>query len=68
MRGSAWRLLTIGGCHEIPLLSSAKADDPVRRDVSALSSAVGYWMPAFAGMTAVLPRNTAVIIGEGEGG
>jgi hypothetical protein len=38
---------------QIPMSSSAKADDPVRRAVSDLSRAGDYWIPAFAGMTAV---------------
>jgi len=34
------------------LSSSAKADDPVRRDASVSITDVNvYWMPAFAGMT-----------------
>jgi hypothetical protein len=36
-----------------PTSSSAKADDPVRRALSAYLSVTEYWMPAFAGMTAL---------------
>src|SRR5262249_55612309 len=34
-----------------PLLSSAKAEDPVNAGVGYISDAGDYWMPAFAGMT-----------------
>jgi hypothetical protein len=32
--------------------SSAKADDPVFRDVEIFCDGADYWIPAFAGMTA----------------
>jgi cyclohexanone monooxygenase len=42
----------------IPVSSSAKADDPLRRAAGGLIRAGDYWIPAFAGMTAVcIPRS-----------
>jgi hypothetical protein len=52
---------------ELPLQilrsSSAKADDPVRRDISISTPSGDYWIPAFAGMTVVLgaPARTAFL-------
>src|SRR5882672_10610308 len=49
MGGHAKRELLI----QVRMSSSAKADDPVRRAVWVRSQAGDYWIPAFAGMTAV---------------
>ncbi|HTE93856.1 MAG TPA: hypothetical protein VK678_10145, partial [Bradyrhizobium sp.] len=39
--------------HLAPTSSSAKADDPVFRAASVQFGVTAYWMPAFAGMTAL---------------
>ena len=54
LRGAGWRMVAVmvsghdnlTRCHH-----AAKADDPVHRIVSCLGD---YWMPGFAGMTAMM--------------
>jgi hypothetical protein len=50
----SWAVVPSEMLIHVRMSSSAKADDPVRRAVRDLSSAGDYWIPAFAGMTAVL--------------
>src|SRR5712691_1426761 len=47
--------------------SSAKADDPVRRAAQDLMGAGDYWIPAFAGMTAVFRGRALPSPTKGEG-
>jgi hypothetical protein len=58
MGGHAKREMLI----QVLMSSSAKADDPVRRAVGDLSNTGDYWIPAFAGMTAVLEAPGAAFL------